>query len=454
MAGIGFELRKFLSRDSYLGLAQAYALAGILGSGPWLLSTFGLLGVGLLGLRVAAESLVVEFFVSVTYLIAASMILAGVLQLLFTRFLSDRLYLNDRSSLLPSLGGALTITTLTSGMGGALTLYFFFEGTVLYRLLMCASFVTLSDMWIAVVFVSGMRRYGWVLWAFFWGYLTMVVVSYGLISRGLEGLLTGFLLGHALLLFLLLVAIFRQYPSSRLVSFEFLRPDRAFYGLVFTGFLFNLGLWADRFIFWFNPSTSESVITPLRFSTLYDYPMFLASLSIIPGLAVFLLRVETDFAEDCAVFYRAILDGETLDRIKTLKNSVILSARRSIYEIVKVQGVVAAALFFTGPHLLDFVGVSPHSIHLFRVAVVGFALFVVELAVLNLCFYLDRRIFATFLCAFYLVTNILFTLLSHRLGPSFYGYGFAVAAALTALLGLAVLTRKLHRLEYETFMLQ
>ena len=110
MAGIGFELRKFLSRDTYLGLVQAYALAGILGSGPWLLSTFGLLGVGLLGLRVAAESVVVEFFVSVTYLIAASMILAGVLQLLFTRFLSDRLYLNDRSSLLPSLGGALTIT--------------------------------------------------------------------------------------------------------------------------------------------------------------------------------------------------------------------------------------------------------------------------------------------------------------------------------------------------------
>ena len=39
MAGIGFELRKLLRKDSLLGLVQAYAYAGVIGSGPWVLSS-------------------------------------------------------------------------------------------------------------------------------------------------------------------------------------------------------------------------------------------------------------------------------------------------------------------------------------------------------------------------------------------------------------------------------
>ncbi|TAN73700.1 MAG: hypothetical protein EPN14_09695, partial [Gallionella sp.] len=38
MAGIGFELRKLLKKQSYSGLLQAYVYAGIISSGPWILS--------------------------------------------------------------------------------------------------------------------------------------------------------------------------------------------------------------------------------------------------------------------------------------------------------------------------------------------------------------------------------------------------------------------------------
>ena len=51
MAGIGFELRKLLKRDSLLGMMQAYAYAGIISSGPWVLSIIGILVIGLDGNR-------------------------------------------------------------------------------------------------------------------------------------------------------------------------------------------------------------------------------------------------------------------------------------------------------------------------------------------------------------------------------------------------------------------
>ena len=34
MAGIGFELRKLLRKDTLLGLIRAYAYAGVISSGP------------------------------------------------------------------------------------------------------------------------------------------------------------------------------------------------------------------------------------------------------------------------------------------------------------------------------------------------------------------------------------------------------------------------------------
>ena len=43
MAGIGFELRKLLKKQTYGGLIQAYAFAGVISSGPWVLSIIGIM---------------------------------------------------------------------------------------------------------------------------------------------------------------------------------------------------------------------------------------------------------------------------------------------------------------------------------------------------------------------------------------------------------------------------
>jgi len=48
MAGIGFELRRLLDRQSLWGLVRAYAYAGVISSGPWVLSILGVMGIGLL----------------------------------------------------------------------------------------------------------------------------------------------------------------------------------------------------------------------------------------------------------------------------------------------------------------------------------------------------------------------------------------------------------------------
>ena len=71
MAGIGFELRQQIDKDTYAGALRAYALAGVVGSGPWVISIGSMLLIGTLTRgRGYGLELVTPFLATVTYLMA------------------------------------------------------------------------------------------------------------------------------------------------------------------------------------------------------------------------------------------------------------------------------------------------------------------------------------------------------------------------------------------------
>ena len=175
-----------------------------------------------------------------------------------------------------------------------------------------------------------------------------------------------------------------------LVSFDFL-SRRSYLSLALTGFFYNLGVWVDKFAFWANPLVSDPVIGPLRASIIYDIPIFLAYLSIVPGMAVFLVRVETDFAESYDAFYHAVRSGDSLVNIQRLKGTLSSAARQGMGDIFKVQGVTLLLLFLVGPRILDVMGISPLYRQLFFVDLAGVGTQVLMLAVFNVLFYLDQR---------------------------------------------------------------
>lgn len=454
MAGIGFELRKILSRDSYTATLRAYVYAGLISSGPWVLSIISVMLIGVMSLGVVVpESLIRQFLVSVTYLMASSLIVTGGAQLFFTRFISDRLFEKKQEMILPNLIGILLVTTVSSGVLGFVLLGLLFDQPFLYRLLMLANFVVLCNLWLTIIFLSGMKAYNRILLVMAAGYSLMVLCSFLLRFLKLEGLLLSLLIGHASLFFMFLFDILREYPARQLVAFDFFKRKQVFLSLLLTGLCYNLGIWMDKIVFWFNPSTSSQVIGPLRASMLYDLPIFLAYLAIIPGMAVFLVRIETDFAEWYDRVYSAIRGGETLQHIGQLKQQMILSVRQGLLEICKVQGLTVVLLFLIAPQLLSWLGISAYYLPLFYVDLVGVSIQVVFMALLNVFFYLDKRRIVLELCLIFVLLNAVLTVASQQLGPSFFGYGFTFSVLACVLLGLVRLTNSLEDLEYETFML-
>jgi uncharacterized membrane protein len=189
------------------------------------------------------------------------------------------------------------------------------------------------------------------------------------------------------------------------------------------------------------------VIGPLRASIIYDLPVFLAYLSIIPGMAVFLVRIETDFVEHYDGFYGAVRGGGSLQTIERHRNGMVTTVRTGLFEMIKIQAIAVLLLFVAGERLLAWLGISDLYLPLLYVQVLF-------LSVLTVFFYLDKRRVVLGLCVLFVVANAGLTSLSLQLGPQAFGYGFALSLLLCVTVGFVALARSFARLEYSTFMLQ
>jgi polysaccharide biosynthesis protein PelG len=455
MAGIGFELRKILKHETLFGVARAYAYAGLISSGPLILSIFGILIIGVMSLAfVIPKYAIVQFQVSVTYLISLSLILTGPLQLSFTRFISDRLFEKRDDLVLSNYNGVVLVSTIAAGLVGVVAMLLGFRSEPLaYRVLMVAGFVVVSNIWIAVIFLSSVKQYRQILLVFLIGYGSTVAFALMLNRHGLAGLLGGFVAGHLVLLAGLSGLIYRNYRSGRLISFEVFDRRFAYPTLALVGLFFNLGVWLDKFMFWYAPGTGAPVIGPLHASVIYDIPVFIAYVCVMPGMATFLVRIEADFVEYYDAFYDAVRSGATLRHINDMRDMMVGSVRAGLYEIIKIQVVVLLLIFAFGQNILQALHISPLYMPLLTVDVISASLQVVLLGLLNVFFYLDARRTVLKLCVAFVVLNGALTWITLQMSPNAYGYGFALALLILVVGAVLTLDRKFAKLEYETYML-
>jgi uncharacterized membrane protein len=455
MAGVGFSLKSLRGDESYIGMIRLYGAAGVISSGPWLLSILTLLFIGIVGRTLAPTPLALQRFqVAVTWLFAGSLVLSGPLQLMFTRFAADREFVGERDQTLPNLYGALALLGLVSAAVACAAACLFPEQDLVLKAVLVTAFVVLCQVWMVVIVLTGLRAHLQVFASFAAGYAVTFVACLGLAALGESGLLAGFVIGQATLLFVALRVLADQMPARGDVSFRFSQRRSFYIELGLVGVLYNLGIWVDKLIFWSNPSTSHGVLGPLRASEVYDLPIFLAYLTIVPGMAVFLVRVETDFAECHSAFYAAVRNGAPLRRIEALRDAMTDAARRAVIDIVRAQGITLVFCALAGPWLLRLSGISELHLPLFYIDAAGVALQVILLAVTSMFFYLDRRRAVSVLTALLLCSNAGFTWLTQWLGPEYYGFGFALAMGVTGIAGMVSLSRTFENLVRDTFMLQ
>jgi uncharacterized membrane protein len=455
MAGVSFSVSRLGRRGGYLGLLEKYGAAGLISCGPWLLSVFSMLLIGALAPRLVHDPRAIERFqVSVTWCFALSLILSGPLQLQLTRFIADRVYDGREQEITPNVLSALALMSLLAAGVAALAWPLFAGESPAYRALLGTTFVTLSDVWLMVGVLTGLRQHRAVLGIFGLGYAVTLLGSLLLAGHAELGLLGGFALGQGVLLIAGLRLITRELSSATPVAWGFLGRRSLRLDLLAIGFFYNASIWIDKALFWFDRDTSRAVVGPLRGSDVYDLPIFLAYLTIVPGMAVFLVRVEADFAARHAAYYAAVRDGASLTSIEAACERLTQAARRAITDLLQVQGLTVLLFIGIGPWLLGLFGISDLHLPLFYVDTLGVGLQVLLLTATSILFYLDRRREVAQITALLFSVNMVATWVSRELGPMFYGYGFGVAMTVSSITAILILDRILRHLVRDTFMLQ
>jgi uncharacterized membrane protein len=323
-----------------------------------------------------------------------------------------------------------------------------------YRLWAVALYIALSGIWLAMVLLNAARDFVAIVLAFAIGYAASFGAGLVLgLYFGLSGYLAGFAGGQMLLLGLLIWRIFTEFDAQQPLRCEVFAYIKRYPSLVAIGVMYNLAFWIDKMVFWFSHE-GISVNTFLNIFPIYDTTFFLASLTIVPALAIFIVHIETAFYDHYRRFYAAIANKGSWREIQAAKEGMVNALPGMYLMLFKIQGAVAIAVIALTPQIMGVLHIPPSYWYIFRVAVLAMTVQVFLLVTVLLFLYLDLRGSVLIITGAFLLCNTTFTVLTIIGGYAFYGYGFLYASIISLLLAFILLDNRLRHLEFLTFVRQ
>lgn len=456
MAGISIELRRFY-REGKLGrVLLAVGYSAVLGTGNWLFAILSIfISAYIAGKLWGVSETLIKYQIYITYSVSLSLILSGFFQLSFTRYISDRLFEKEFERVLPNTHGVAILIATYSFLIALLLSFFFFKGyPYYYHVLFSFTVATLSVIWVVNALLTGLKNYKHIFASFVISYSIAALAVISLSNFGLVWLMLSFYLSQTLLLFLILFRVARDYRSPKLLEFDFLRKDRLYKSLMLTGFFANLGIWIDKYVFWYSPMTGTHVLGNMKASIIYDVPFTLALISIVPGFAVAFLKIELEFFDNYDVYYKAVRTWGRLDDLYRLANKMIESARSAFFETLRFQALTAILLIFIHEYIFRFLKLPTAYIPLFEIFLVAKVFLMGYIVIYALLSYFDLRRELVKTTFTFVLLNFIFTLLTQFLGAYFYGYGYMFALMFSMILGMEYLRRFLNDVHYRTFALR
>ncbi len=451
MAGIGFELRKVISKGG-LGSFLKAAFSGVMiVAGPWLFSIVGITLIQRIIGTYAGEGML--FSATVIYSYAWSLILFGGLHLIYTRIVADLLFLNRQSE----AAGTLVFFIILIGviaLAISVPVYFLIGSSVdnqlLYRGAAILLFLTVNIVWVLMIFITLLRRYLLILLIYAGG-IGVAVVLVRLLSAdyGVAGSLFGFALGHVVIAVTLSLLAFSSYkPQSVSRGWHNLKSYISRFGTLFaTGYFYNWAIWVDKVIFWFTLGDEVSG-TVFRLYEAYDLAVYFANLSMIPGLVYFVIISETGFYVQLRKFLLTLAKG-TYAEIQGRKRTLLSGVQTHLGRQSLFQCIFTVGLIFLAPAIAEIFAANSVTPLTIRVVLAGVFLHFLSLTIMNYHFYFEFFSHALILSIIFFAVNACLTLLMvFGLLPLIPGVGYAgggFCSALYAYLAIFATGKKFDR---------
>ena len=449
MAGIGFELNKLARRDDLIGLAGAYLHSVFAIAGPWLFTVVALAFITYIyGGSDSSEML--NFRGVIVYNFSISLVLAAPVFTIMTRYLADQIHVKNVTTTPVVMLESLMLVSLFN-LPVAIFFYgFYFNMPLELRLAGFSNMFLIAGVWCLGIYLTALKNFSSITWTFIVGMAVSVLCVEYLGHQKAAAMIAGYNIGLALIVFMLAGRIFAEYPYHLTTEFATKPFWQKYWDLAIGGFFYNAALWVDKWLMWFAPEAVQ-LDTKMRFFPDYDSAMFLAAMTILPSIALFVFSIETSFFHHYRRFYGNILAHASLRRIRQFHKKIMESILEGFRNLVMLQGVVAFLIILLAPQIFEHINVFFVQLSIFRLGVLGSFFQVLVLLSMILLSYFDCRRANMWIAIFYFTANAIFTLVTIQMGYKFYGYGFFLASALTFFIAAAVLFAHVRKLPYHAF---
>ncbi len=451
MAGVGFVLRRLAERDDLGSRFGAWSAAAAITSGPWLMTVLAILGSEHWGRLHLAPWAHESFRVVLSWNFCLSIVLAAPFALLATRLAADDLYLR-RPGLLSGGFVALTRLALLAALPVALLLWGFLTDLPLEtRIVAIANFMALTALWMVLGYLSVLRDHVLVLSSFLAGTATATVLAALAGAAGGATMLIGaFTIGLTITLMLAAMRLLHEFPAQTRDWAELRASIRPYRVLALVGLLGAAAPWMDKWVHWAGP-LAELTTPGLPNRPAYDSAMFVASLALVPGMALFFVKLETELFRAWRSFFDSLLTGASLAELDGLRRNLAEVVARGALSLLLLQALVAALGVLAAPLLVSAGILTQAQAPIFRLGVMAAPFHTLFLAAMVVLAYLDARRDQLWAVTVFLLLNGGLTTASLAFGFEASGWSYLLAAMIAAGFATALLGRALHRLLYLVF---
>jgi len=455
MAGIGFELRKLSRQESLSSVLAAGGHAAVIAAGPWLFTIASLATISITVERFVGLDALADFRAIIIYAFAISLVITAPVTMVATRLVADALWSKKPERVRPLLLAAIGLSSALVAIG-VIALSVYFQLSLSTAIALGSATMTVALIWVALGFCGAVRDYAAVTNAFLLGLFIALLASVTAAAAGLgsAGMVHGFTAGLMVTflgLTLRIMATFPQPVHDLRDGFNALLDGFTSYRTLALGAAAGTpAVWIDKWVFWFSP-VGESVNAGLVHAPLYDSAMFISSLVIIPSLASFVSKLETDFFERYQRYYGSIKSHGTIGQIEDARQRLSAHTLDTLVLITIAQVGMCAVLIMTAPMLVEALNLQFRQIAILRFGALAAVFHFIFIAATSFLLFFDRRRVYLALQVVFLTLNLTLSVLTVSLGQDYYGVGYFAACLISSILAYVMAVATFANLNFLTF---
>ncbi|WGS64179.1 exopolysaccharide Pel transporter PelG [Marinitoga aeolica] len=441
MAGVGFRLNKMFHKGGVSTDLLAIAYSVVVSSGPWIITTISLW-------------IILNFFkitnlyfnIAIVYSFVFSIIISGLFIMFESRRISDLIYMKQYKKIIPEVMGMLVYAILFTIL--FLLVFFLFNKHELWFVLSFAYlFISLLTLWIISIASVSTDAVNWYIMAYLiMGFFSIILSNYFGSENNPLGYILGYAFGVNIGTFVHYMITLIYFGTEMNITFEWMKEIKKYWQNIFIGFTYYLALWIDDFITWHSKNFGEIPLKGFHFSFIYDSPMFLAYLTIIPTATMFILVLETRFYKTYKLFYDSLIEGYNYSEILIRQKNMEKELKFDINLTVRVQIIITLILFFLNEmNLLPFV--SEMFKPVLRLGLIGAMMNSFYLMIMLLLLYFDFRNIALYLnIGVFLINFLLSIIFINKFGYYTLGASYSFAFAIGTFIGYKILIKNVQNL--------